>query len=741
MTRKYARWLYRACFVVIILLVFYKIYLNFFEKDFIAEHAVQVEKIDSILKYKDEFKFAVVGNISNSVGIFERKIIPLLNEQGYDFVISAGNAVSTGGEDKYRAIYRALSRLNMPYLLTFGPQEESRLGGFRFYDHFGPLHFSFKSGSNRFIFIDSTGTTDFSWQYRWLEEELMFSQEDNLFLFSAHPFYSSGKKALFDSNEDTFADSHQKKFSSLIKQLGVDVVFSSISPIFDRQIHGDTTFITTGGAGGFVINDEASHYHFVSVTVKANVIEVLEHPLEVGQLPIIRTVESAWFFIHSLFYVGYLNFILLVSTFIVLAYWLHERVLSDRDYYPNYDIDLDCQSDKSLRIAHFTNNYLPFIGGVPLSVDRLRNGLLTLGHNILVVAPNYPGAIESDENGIFRVNSLLPFGRNSEFRVANIFSLKLYREVIRFKPDIIHVHHPFWLGRAGLYLAKWLKIPVVYTYHTRLEHYAHYVPLPSSVFRNLIAHSLIRRFANQCDGVIVPTECAEEYLRNIGVKRRILVQPTGIDIERSSNLSVNKLEELKRKYAQPNERILISISRLSQEKNIDFLLAGVELLKSKYKQPFRLLIIGDGPDRQRIQNEISRRKLQQNISLTGSINPEEIPLFCQLGEVFLFASMSETQGMVILEAMAGGMPVVAVRSSGIDDIVDNGKNGFKTSCDVAVWSDRVCQLLTNQALFDITSSGAGMTAKKYSIECFSRNVSRFYALIHSNHSLRSSQKQ
>ncbi len=675
------------------------------------------------------------------MGIFERKIIPLLNQQGYDFVISAGNAVSTGGEDKYRAIYRTLSRLNMPYLLTFGPQEESRLGGFRFYDHFGPLHFSFKSGDNHFLFIDSTGTTDFSWQYRWLEEELISSQKDNLFLFSTHPFYSSGKKGVFDFNEDTFAEVYQRQFSSLIEAFGVDVVFSSNSPIFDKQIHSETTFVTTGGAGGFVMNDGTSHYHFVSVTVKDSLIEVLERPLEVGQPPILRTVESAWFFIHSLFYVGYLNFILLVSTFIVLAYWLHERVLSDKDYYPNYDIDLECQSDKPLRIVHFTNNYLPFIGGVPLSVERLRNGLQKLGHNILVVAPSYPGAMENDDNGIFRVSSLIPFGRHSEFRVANIFSLKLYREIIRFKPDIIHVHHPFWLGRAGLYLAKFLKVPVVYTYHTRLEHYAHYVPLPSSVFRNLIAHSLIRRFANQCNGVVVPTECAEEYLRTIGVKRQILVQPTGIDVAQNSNLSIHKLDELKRKYTESNERILISISRLSQEKNIDFLLTGVELLKAKYKLPFRLLIIGDGPDRQRIQSEISRRKLQRHISLMGSINSDEVPLFCQLGEVFLFASMSETQGMVILEAMAGGMPVVAVRSSGIDDIVDNGKNGYKTSYDVASWSDRVYQLLTNQELFETTSSGAITTARKYSIEYFSQNISRFYAVIHSNHLSKSSNKK
>ncbi|PWW11362.1 MULTISPECIES: glycosyltransferase [Pseudidiomarina] len=740
MVRKYARWLYRACFTVIILLVFYKVYLNFFEKDFIAEHAVQVEQIESILNSKDEFRFAVVGNISNSVGIFERKIIPLLNEQGYDFVISAGNAVSTGGEDKYRAIYRTLSRLNMPYLLTFGPQEESRLGGFRFYDHFGPLHFSFKSGNNRFLFIDSTGTTDFSWQYRWLKDELTSSQEDNLFLFSAHPFYSSGKKSVFDLSENTFEKSYQRRFSSLIEEFGVDVVFSSISPVFDKQIHSDTTFITTGGAGGFVINDEKSHYHFVSVTVKDSRIEVLERPLEVGQHPILRTVESAWFFLHSLFYVGYLNFLLLVSIFVVIAYWLHERVLSDRDYYPSYDIDWECRSNKPLRIVHFTNNYLPFIGGVPLSVERLRNGLNKLGHQILIVAPSYPGKMDNDDNGIFRVSSLIPFGRHSEFRVANILSLKLYREVIRFKPDIIHVHHPFWLGRAGLYLAKFLKIPVVYTYHTRLEHYAHYVPLPSSVFRNLIAHSLIRRFANQCDGVIVPTECAQEYLRTIGVKRRILVQPTGIDIAQTSDLSVHKLDDLKRKYTEPNERILISISRLSREKNIDFLLAGVELLKSKYKQPFHLLVIGDGPDKQRIQSEISRKKLQSHISLMGSVNPEDIPLFCQLGEIFLFASMSETQGMVILEAMAGGMPVVAVRSSGIDDIVENGKNGYKTIYDVDLWSDRVYQLLTNQELLETTSFGATITARKYSIEHFSQNISRFYTAIQSNHLSKSSRQ-
>lgn len=732
MGSKMLGWLYWLSLMLVLAVVSYKIYLNFFERDFAAEHAVQVRDIEAALSERKHFRFAVVGNISNSVGIFERKIIPRLNREAYDFVVSAGNAVSTGSEDKYRALYRTLARLKMPYLLSFGPQEESLLGGFRFYDHFGPLHFSFAAGNSRLVFLDSTGTTDFGWQHRWLEEELAAADETNLFVFSAQPLYPVKRPRLFGlGKDDLFAQLEGKRFATLIEQFGVDAVFSTNLPLFDQQTHHQTRYIVTGGAGGLVINNERSHYHYVSVNVAGDRVAIEERRLPIGQHPFWRTLESIWFFIHSLFYVGYLNFILLVSVLVALSIWLKNRIFTERDYYPDFDTDPDTLHHDPLRIAMFTNNYLPFIGGVPISIERLRRGLAQRGNSVLIVAPRYPDS-DTDDAAVVRVRALLPLDRHREFRLANIFSLRMFWQVYRFRPNIIHVHHPFWLGSAGLFLGRRLGVPVVYTYHTRLEHYAHYVPLPGPLFRNLVSHAIVRRFANRCDGIIVPTESAEDYLRTIGVRRRILVQATGIDIEKYRAVSEATIRQLRADYAPRGERILISISRLSREKNIDFLLDAIHILKANGAPPFRLLIIGDGPEQQRLEARIRELALADCVSLLGAIAPEQVPAYCRIGDIFLFASRSETQGMVILEAMAAGMPVVAVRSSGIDDIVDNGINGFKTPPDKTRWCARIEQLISDSALRERLSANAEASAANYSVDRFSDHVQRFYASLLAN---------
>ncbi|HBN15049.1 MAG TPA: glycosyl transferase family 1 [Pseudohongiella sp.] len=729
MRKRILQWLFWLSISVAAVLVIYKVYLNFFENDFGAEHAIQVESIESLLRDRSQFRFAVIGNITNSVGIFERKIIPRLNAQDYDFVVSAGNAVSSGGEDKYRAVYRTLSRLQMPYLLTFGPLEESRIGGFRFYDHFGPYHYSFTAGNSRWIFLDSTGTTDFGWQMRWLDEELRNSQDQNIFVFSANPLYPVDESGLFRIGGDYLFDSSVRPgITQMLEMAQVDAVFSTILPVFDLQEHNETDYVVTGGAGGFVLNNDRSRHHYVSVRVDGNQITIQERQLDIGQHPFWRSLESLWFFIHSLFYVGYLNFILLVSLFVAAAIWLHRQIFEDRDYYPDFDIDPDVLADTPLRVSMFTNNYLPFIGGVPISIDRLHQGLQAAGHQVQIVAPRYRNSPAS-ESGVLRLPSLLPFGHQKEFRLANIFLPRLFRQVRQFKPDVIHVHHPFWLGRAGLVIGRILGAPVVYTYHTRLEHYAHYVPLPTPLFRNLISHTLVKRFANLCDAVIVPTSSAEEYLRIIGVKSPIFVQPTGIEYQRFSEHDNSAAARLKKELNLSDEKVLISISRLSREKNIDFMLEGLAQLKSRCDQSFRLLLIGDGHDRQRLSARIESLGLKQHVTLIGSVPPDQIASYCQLGDLFVFASRSETQGMVVLEAMAAGMPVVVVRSSGIDDIVQQGVNGFKTGPSLTAWTEKVELLLGNSEQRHKMAQEAQSFAASYDTGAFSQSVSRIYRYV------------
>lgn len=727
MIRRILRWLFWLNVLVIVGLVIYKIYLNFFETDYRAEHARQLEQLEDRIGDSQSYRFAVVGNISNSVGIFERKIIPRLNAEGYDFVISSGNAVSTGGEDKYRAIYRTLSGLQMPYLLTFGPKEESRLGSFRFYDHFGPLHFSFTTRNSRFIFIDSTGTTDFDWQLRWLRQELDNSTEPNQFVFSANPLHPVDDPGFFGMDGDyLFPTSHRMRFIEMIGGASVDAVFSTDQPLYELQRHGNTNYVVTGGAGGFVLNNEDSHYHFVSVSVDGEQITIDEQQLDVGQHPFWRTVESLWFFIHSLFYVGYLNFIILVSFLTMLGIWLHTRVFTDRDYYPNFDLSADYQRDTPLKIAMFTNNYLPYIGGVPISVDRLRRGLVRAGHQVKIIAPHYSNQDDRNQD-VCRINSLLPLSGKSEFKIANIFTPRMWREVKQFAPDIIHVHHPFWLGWVGQVLGRMIGVPVVYTYHTRLEHYAHYVPLPGPLFRNVVAHTLVKRFANRCDAVIVPTSSAEEYLRTIGVRKPVHVQPTGIEYKRFSEaIPADELRQMREALGlSQDKRVLVSISRLSKEKNIVFMFEAMQALRNRGCD-FHLLVIGDGPDRDMLEEKIAELELQDNITLVGSVPPDQMARYCQMGDIFVFTSRSETQGMVILEAMAAGLPVVAIRSSGIEDIVRHQYNGFKTPSQMSEWVECVELLINDNEMRAQLAAQAQSFASDYGIKPFTTSVVGLY---------------
>ncbi|MGQ4277262.1 glycosyltransferase [Pseudidiomarina sp. E22-M8] len=714
--------------VIVTALVSYKVYLNLVTPEFFAVHNAQLTSISKQVASQQVYSFAVVGNINNSVGIFERRIIPRLNASTIDFVISAGNAVSSGGEDKYRALNGTLSHLQKPYLLTFGPNEYDEFGSFRFYDHYGPHFFTFSAGESRFIFLDSTGKTPWRWQLRWLNDLLQADQSTYRFVFIGHPLFQPKEEFLLAESEDYLQpEAFRQALLSTFKQHPVDRVFSANVAMYFEQEHAGTPFITTGGAGGLVLNQDESFYHYVEVTVSAdNGVEHRVVEMPVGQHPILKQLESFWFFIHSLFYVGYINFILLVSLFLAISIKLYNAVFVGRSYYPNYDIDATPWLEKPLKVAMFTNNYLPFIGGVPISIERLRRGLTGLKNTVLIVAPRYRKKAKHEEN-IVRTPSLFSFGAKSEFRFANIFSGYVRKKVKEFKPDIIHSHHPFWIGSLGVYLARRLKVPVVYTYHTRLEHYAHNVIIPGNLFNNIIVHVLVRRFANKCDSIIVPTHSTEEYLRMIGVRRSIYVQPTGIEFERFQTVDEQAVASLKEQQQITDEIVFVSVARLSNEKNIDFIIDALAELKQKSAQPFRFLMIGDGPERQRLQDKINSLGLSYEITLVGSVPPEAMANWYQLGDVFLFASQSETQGMVILEAMAAGLPVVAVRASGIDDVVQDNVNGFKTPAQQSLWLEKVSLLLENPEKRQQMAEQAIDCAASHSVENFTKEVRYIYA--------------
>lgn len=714
---------------LVIALIGYKGYLNLSKPDFSDVHTQQLLALQNKLGGAKAFSFAVVGNINNSVGVFERTFIPLLNDGDSDFLVSAGNAVSAGGEDKYRALYGTLSHLQIPYLLTFGPHEYANFGSFRFYEHFGPHFFSITLGDSRLIFLDGTGKTHFRWQLEWLTDLLGSDDAAHTFVFIGYPPLHVEDNSLLIKEEDFLAPTEfVDRLLELVKQHRIDLVFSANLPMYSEQEISGTRFITTGGAGGLILNDDTSFYHYVRVQVSAAGVTTELVPVEIGQHPLFKTLESLWFFIYSLFYVGFVNFLLILGLVSLLAMRLYTLVFVGRDYYRNFDINPAPWMEKPVRVAMFTNNYLPFIGGVPLSIERLCTGLQARSNETLIVAPRYTSQRENEPN-VLRLPSLLSMGARQEFRLANIFIPGLYRKIKQFRPDIIHLHHPVWIGSLGLFVGRRLGVPVVYTYHTRLEHYAHFVPLPGNLFRNLISHALIKRFANKCDGIVVPTYSAEEYLRMIGVRTPTYVQPTGIDFQCFQTVDKTELAALRKAMNIGQETVLISVARLSNEKNIDFLIDAVQQLRLDIEQPFRLLMIGDGHQRQRLQRRIDDLQLNAWFTLVGAVEPAKMPTYYRLGALFVFASKSETQGMVLLEAMAAGMPVVAIRSSGTDDVINEGVNGFKTPDNQRLWQAEVTKLIADKALRKQMADNALESARAHSVDHFAMEVKGIYAEI------------
>lgn len=712
-------------------LVGYRSYLAFIEQEFTSLHAEQISRIRDTVGADDTMRFAVVGNIKNSVGLFERQMIPMLNASEAEFLVSAGNAVGSGGEDKYRALHRSLGNLAMPYLLTVGNDEAGGLGRIHFYDHYGPYFHAFRAGNGQFIFLDSTDPDSYAYQLMWLEARLSDPGPTHHFVFVSRPVLPASKEPpLKLVREDLRGTRFGERLQALFRTHGVTAVFSSERSLFDRREVDGVPYIITGGAGGLVLNDDTSYYHYVDVAVEGESVRIGVERLDIGQHPVGKTLESLWLFVHSLFYVGRLNFLLLLSALVVVGIKLYTSIFVERDYYRNFDLDITPYRDRPLRVAMVTNNYLPFIGGVPLSIDRLRRGLRALGHRVLVLAPRYPGSDESDGDDVRRVPSTPTLSRRNDFRLANVLSPVIRRSLRDFEPEVIHIHHPFWLGWAALIHARRLGVPAVFTYHTRLEHYAHYVPLPGPLFRNLVSHSLVRRFANQCAGVIVPTASAEEYLRLIGVQTETFVQPTGIDYERFRHRDEDAIAALRERFALGDGPVLVSVSRLSQEKNIDFILDGLTELGRQTETLFHCLIIGDGDERERLQARIDDEPaLAGRVHLTGSVAPDDMVHYYQLGDVFLFASRSETQGMVILEAMAAHLPVVTVRSSGIDDVVQDGVNGYKTPCQVAQWTERLRLLLEDDALRKEMADAAQRFAADFAVERFAGDVAEIYAQV------------
>ena len=378
-----------------------------------------------------------------------------------------------------------------------------------------------------------------------------------------------------------------------------------------------------------------------------------------------------------------------------------------------------------MNICMMTNTYLPHVGGVARSVSTFAEEYRKEGHKVLVVAPTFDGKPSSKraEAMVERVAAIQNFN-GSDFSVRLPLAAALSDRIATFKADIFHAHHPFLLGDTALRLATSENVPIVFTHHTRYEDYTHYVPGDSPALRE-IAINLPTQFANLCDGVIAPSESLAKLIRKRGVTTPIKVVPTGIDVESFANADGARA---RKKFRIPPRTFVVGhVGRLAPEKNLTYLARAVALFLQQEPNAV-FLIVGGGPSEEALKEIFAEQGLEKRLILAGKQTGRALFEAYRAMDVFAFASTSETQGMVLAEAMAAGLPVVALNASGVREVMDDGVNGLMlpARAPAARFAAALSRLKNERPFFRACQKGARTTAKLFSKERCAALALSFY---------------
>jgi len=332
----------------------------------------------------------------------------------------------------------------------------------------------------------------------------------------------------------------------------------------------------------------------------------------------------------------------------------------------------------------FTECYRPIQNGVVSSVDSLSDALRDRGHEVICVTPSMPD-FEGSRDGVVHVPSL-PLPLPTSYRLT--IPLGTRERIARELGDvsIVHTHSPFVTGWMGARYARRSKSPLVFTYHTQLDEYAHYVPFDAKMTRRA-AERLTRNFANNADAVIVPTQAMERRLRSIGVDRRVAVVPTCIDVNRFAG-GVRR-PDLRERYGVGSDgEMILCVGRLAREKNLDLTLQTFAALDAPRA---RLVMVGDGPEREHLEHLAAKLGISGRTHFTGELPRSMLPDAYASADLFLFTSSTETQGLVLVEALAAGLPIVAVDAPQTRDVL--GQDGRLAPADPRALSAAVAAVL------------------------------------------------
>lgn len=377
-----------------------------------------------------------------------------------------------------------------------------------------------------------------------------------------------------------------------------------------------------------------------------------------------------------------------------------------------------------MRIVFITNNYTPYSGGVVSSINASVDALRKSGHEVFIITLDFLGAQHNDPPYVLRIPCLLKFTYNKNPLAV---SWRPYHHMMRMiqtlKPDILHTHHPFYLGSTALKIAQKLSLPIVFTYHTMYEGYTHYVPLPQWFTRYITTKEVIT-FCGDVHGIIAPSAFIRQHVQSHNIQTPTVVIPSGLQ-----ELFLAPVDALKvHKNGTMQAFQLLYVGRFTKEKNIPFILDVMHMLRTYTNFHLKLVGYGVEYDNLRAYAHHTLKLSEDVVQFIHKPTKQELLEHYGQADLFLFSSFLDTQGLVLAEAMACGTPVLAVHGPGQQDIVQNGYNGFLVK-DRRDMAEKIAVIACNQSLHNQLRYGAFETSKKYHPQIVAESLISFYEKI------------
>lgn len=380
----------------------------------------------------------------------------------------------------------------------------------------------------------------------------------------------------------------------------------------------------------------------------------------------------------------------------------------------------------NLRIAIFSDSLLPVLNGVSISIDTLVKALRDRGHSVHLFGPGHPGAPEEDPN-VHRFRSVqTPWTKGYPIAIP-----PFYGELQRFRRhhfDLIHTHTPWVVGFVGLRWAESHEIPIVSTYHTLYDRYAHYFPiLPRRYIRFRIAKQT-NFYYNSVAHVITPTDASLKWLRRHSVKTPATVIPTA----GAAPVPIDRSEARLTLDLRPNQRALLYVGRLAKEKNLQTLIKATAFALRKDPQ-LRLLVVGDGPFREDLRTYARSLGIGDKVRFVGFVPRNQVDRFYAAADLFVFPSFTETQGLVIEEAMNYGLPTVAIVGGGASEAIDPGVNGLVVSNSAEELADAIGLYFGDHELQERLATAASHSGRRFSVDDMCDRVLGVYHSVLADH--------